>query len=92
METVMKICVILHNMIVEDESIGGSTDPHSYLFDPTCQPGGVAILSVSRPPPFTGLPSVEALIMRSSKLHDKRLHMRLQNDLIEHMWELHGKH
>ncbi|KAE9316328.1 hypothetical protein PF008_g19032 [Phytophthora fragariae] len=46
METVMKACVILHSMIVEDKSAFATTNPHSYLFDAACQPGGIPVQSV----------------------------------------------
>ncbi|KAE8904668.1 hypothetical protein PF002_g22338 [Phytophthora fragariae] len=67
-ETVMKACVILHNMIVVDEI---DIDPNGYLFDPACQSGGMPVLEVSRPPPFSGLPNVDALVLRRAKQRDK---------------------
>lgn len=72
---ILMACVILHNMIMEDEQ-DEDLEP-IYMPNPT--------LPVRRDLSFVGL--VEGI----QAVHDKSSHYALRNDLIEHQWKLKGE-
>lgn len=88
MSTVMHACVILHNMIVVDE---GNNDGFGHLFQRENQPGGVPEFTISRPSTVPSRVQVADLINNSRKLHDRHMHLKLRDDLVEHLWELNGE-
>jgi hypothetical protein len=73
---IMMTCIILHNMIVEDEQHNaGDTDFHDI--------GDLAI-------PYNNNPDREAFVAAHHRLHDQNTHYQLQFDLIEHHWMRRG--
>ena len=81
LKRIMDTCIILHNMIVEDEraTYGGNFD-YSYDHlgnDPT------APLDVSNS-------DFREFLCRRHHVRDKQIHRHLQQDLIEHIWERFG--
>ena len=77
---VMKACIILHNMIVEDErnSYDLSFD-YDDVEDNTPQP------NVQR----NHHPCYAAYLRRVAQVHNPDLHARLQSDLVEEIWNRH---
>ena len=71
---VMTACVIMHNMIVENER------DDSRLFDQGWEFEGELVEPTPGPATHDQYSDVYA------EMRDKPLHERLQNDLIEHMW------
>ncbi|KAE9338378.1 hypothetical protein PF008_g12096 [Phytophthora fragariae] len=90
MSTVMHACVILHNMILEDERFDPDLTGHDYLFSGAAQPGGVPVFNISRPATMHQAPTVADLITNSFKLHNRREHFSLRDDLVTHLWEVRG--
>ncbi|XP_028091347.1 uncharacterized protein LOC114291684 [Camellia sinensis] len=77
---IMKSCIILHNIIVED-----GRDEHldfSYEISSTNAP---VLLSCSSNNDF------QSFMSRHLGIRDKNAYHALRNDLIEHMWYLHGE-
>jgi len=74
---IMKACVIMHNMIVEDE---GTVDP-----DERFDEGGEDVQ------PSRGKPTrtLHEFIEAHKKIRDKETHFQLKEDLIEHLWNHH---
>lgn len=74
-----KACVILHNMIVEDEE----------LFEEDADPGFelIRVPSAARE-----RMEFDQLLMEMAKIRDANAHNSLQHDLIEHLWELKQQH
>ena len=76
-------CIILHNMIVEDER-------HTYLgandFD-------YDQIDNSGPEPVSHNPTCNLMqfIKRHNSIRDRGIHSQLQADLIEHLWQLQGQ-
>jgi hypothetical protein len=69
---IMMTCIILHNMIVEDEQHNaGDTDFHDI--------GDVAV-------PYNNTPDRAAFVAAHHMLRDANTHYQLQSDLIEHHW------
>ncbi|ETP03402.1 hypothetical protein F441_19628 [Phytophthora nicotianae CJ01A1] len=85
MDKVMHACIIMHNMIVEDERHLRDSDRIDFLFDVRNQPGGLPEFTVSRPARASGHDTIEQLIVHTSKLRNARAHVRLRDDLIEHL-------
>ncbi|XP_038699267.1 uncharacterized protein LOC119996635 [Tripterygium wilfordii] len=83
MKNIMKACVIMHNMIVEEErDLYKSLEKGNYyLFEE------VSDISLTRE--YEDF-DYDQFIKGSQKLKDKTQHRRLQADLIEHLWERHG--
>ncbi|XP_057779670.1 uncharacterized protein LOC130998256 [Salvia miltiorrhiza] len=83
MSSIMFACIILHNMIIEDE--GADT------IDWKVEAGGEGSSSGPHTEFNTGAPSDFAAYMaQSSNLKDSRLHARLCDDLVEHIWARFG--
>jgi hypothetical protein len=81
MGVVMKACVILHNMIVEDER-----DNYELAFDYDVAEG-------SAPPPTVSHdrhPCYETYFQRTAVIRDPQTHARLQEDLKEEIWKRSG--
>ncbi|XP_008680649.2 uncharacterized protein [Zea mays] len=74
---IMKACVIMHNMIVEDE---GEVDP-----DGRFQDGGD-----NAQPSHDQHPDLDEFIETHRKIRDKETHHQLQQDLVEHLWQHHS--
>ncbi|ETN12292.1 hypothetical protein PPTG_09158 [Phytophthora nicotianae INRA-310] len=81
MKDVMLACIILHNMIVEDEQRIPSLN-HQYLFeDEWVSPAEV------------GVPDecpVAMIANAMQVLEDEELHYELKTDLVEHVWQCYG--
>jgi hypothetical protein len=76
---IMKTCVILHNMIVEDER--GS--PEEFEYDRS--PVAVIVPERSQSADFS------VFVQNVLDLRDELAHHQLRNDLIKHLWELKGQ-
>lgn len=82
LKDIMYACIILHNMIIEDERDTFNTSDYTYDSNSGEPPTVVA----SQGPH----PDLAAYLQRSSTLHSKLKHYQLQNDLIEHVWQRFG--
>jgi hypothetical protein len=80
---IMKACIILHNMIIEDE----------------CDPNGVqqgddyeqVLESISTTVSRERTTEVQNFIQSHIRIRDRETHSQLQDDLVEHLWQLHGQ-
>jgi hypothetical protein len=77
----MRACVILHNMVVENEC--GVDLPNVHVSEWP---------RAANPPitPLNVVPRIEEFIEAYSLIHDKYTAQQLKLDLIDHMWELYG--
>ena len=71
---IMKACVIMHNMIVEDE---GVVDPEERFDDEEDN------VRASR----QRTPDLLEFIKTRKKIRDNEMHHQLQEDLVEHLWQ-----
>lgn len=83
LENVMLACIILHNMIIEDEkdieqvSLDLNEEGSTYIVqEPTISHGQN--------------PEMEDMLNRNIALHDRQKYKELQTDLIEHIWQKFG--
>ena len=80
----MKACIILHNMIVEDERDDNEEVDLDYeKIDREDNPH----LQVLREQSDGFLSNIE----RHGRIRDREIHFQLQSDLIEHLWQLQGE-
>ena len=77
--SIMKACIIIHNMIIEDE--GGATDID---FDGSEANTPVSVLTDTRQ-------DLEEFIRNHHQIRDRGTHSQLQADLVEHLWQQHGE-
>jgi hypothetical protein len=75
----MNACIILHNMIVEDEWSTDGFDNQHLFYNP-------AVIPLVRRPE----PQVSDLMRRSNEMPDRSQHIQLRNDLAAHFWSLFG--
>jgi hypothetical protein len=81
---IMQACVILHNMIVEDEK------RHVEIpIDLNMNPGA----SIALPPEVStqANPCFADVLRRNNEIRDNSKHMELKNDLVEHIWQRYGQ-
>ena len=92
MMNVMQACIILHNMIIEDELDSGEDDIFRHLFQKENQPNGdIPKFKISRPDErHLFAPTIEHLLGAFDVLQSKRLHQQLRTDIIEHLWSKKG--
>ena len=83
----MRACIILHNMIVEDER-DGYTQFHLSEFQHAEDNGSSHVdLSYS-----TDIPTTIANMMGvRTRIRDRQLHQQLKADLVEHIWSTCGR-
>ncbi|KAK9985346.1 hypothetical protein SO802_030297 [Lithocarpus litseifolius] len=84
LQKIMKACIILHNMIVEDERDDNEVVDLDYE----------KITGVDNPPlQVLHEQSDEflAYIERYGRIRDRKIHFQLQSDLVEHLWQLQGE-
>ena len=74
----MQACVIMHNMIIEDERDAPVHDNHPFDFQ-----GPLAELN-EVPAEFA------AFIAMHQEIRDATIHGELRQDLVEHLWSLKG--
>ncbi|CAI8585490.1 unnamed protein product [Vicia faba] len=81
LKRIMNTCIILHNMIVEDEraTYGGNFD---YSYD--------HLGNYPTAPPNDSNNDFQEFLRRRHNVRDKQIHRHLQQDLIEHIWERFG--
>ena len=80
----MKACIILHNIIVEDEQDDNEVVDLDYE----------QIDGVDNPPMQVSLEQSDgfmAYIESYERIRDREIHFQLQLDLIEHLWQLQGE-
>ncbi|CAL5402850.1 unnamed protein product [Camellia sinensis] len=80
LKVIMKACIILHNMIVEDERNEQNIDCNYDAIDETLPPA----VSHER------TPELYDFIQNHHRIRDRQTHSKLQADLVEHLWHLHG--
>jgi hypothetical protein len=84
LKSIMKTCIILHNMIVEDER----NTFLEYSYDDA--PPGAIITPVEVSRDGTSI-SFSDFINNFQSMRDSSLHFQLRNDLIKHQWEVKGQ-
>ncbi|CAH9138447.1 unnamed protein product [Cuscuta epithymum] len=83
---IMLACIILHNMIVEDEYEENDEEPtqqdyredYDYI-------GGIVELDLNHDGP-----TLSQYMMRHNRIRDSSVHTSLKSDLINHLWMHHG--
>jgi hypothetical protein len=81
LKDIMTACIILHNMIIEDERHIDEVERDDYeQFNTTTLD------------PVSHAPTLEFMdfIRRHHQIRDKETHSQLQSDLVEHLWQLHS--
>ena len=84
LQKIMKACIILHNMIVEDERDDNEVVDLDYEQNDRVDNPPLQVLREQ---------SDEFLsyIERHGRIRDREIHFQLQSDLIEHLWQLQGE-
>ncbi|XP_028075412.1 putative nuclease HARBI1 [Camellia sinensis] len=77
---IMSVCIIMHNMIVEDE--GGEHASVINSGTPTPIPNVEMVVDETK--------QFQQFLARHKKIKDKEAHYVLRNALVEHLWERHG--
>ncbi|XP_062155181.1 uncharacterized protein LOC133863235 [Alnus glutinosa] len=83
LKNIMMACIILHNMIVEDERhlYLGADD---FVYDQLDE-------SLYERVPHTANQQLTNFIERHHRIRDRVTHSQLQSDLIEHLWQIHSQ-
>ncbi|XP_020232047.1 uncharacterized protein LOC109812481 [Cajanus cajan] len=84
LKNIMHACIILHNMIVEDER---HTYNINFDYDNSSNEVLTSDVSIGPHPIFT-----TTYLQRRAHLHDRQQHRQLQHDLVEHIWGRFGHH
>ena len=82
LKDIMKACIILHNMIVEDERNANELD---FTYD-TMDDSPTAVVIPERNSELLQFINTQHCI------RDKEIHSKLQADLVEHQWNMHGNY
>ncbi|XP_023873079.2 uncharacterized protein LOC111985658 [Quercus suber] len=83
LQKIMKACIILHNMIVEDERDDNKVVDLDYELDCVDNPPLQVLHEQSD--------GFMSYIKRHGRIRDREIHFQLQSDFIEHLWQLQGE-
>jgi len=75
---IMKACIIMHNMIIEDEGALNLGFDHEREVN--------SFISVSH----GEIPKLHDFLQTHNRIRDKTTNSKLQEDLIEYLWEQYG--
>jgi len=79
---IMYACIILHNMIIEDERDSyGARNDHNYD-----QTNSTALVNYRHRP----INEFATMLEINTAIHDRSMHRRLKADLTEHIWQRFG--
>ncbi|GKD04789.1 putative nuclease HARBI1 [Tanacetum coccineum] len=85
MGQIMNACIIMHNMIVEDErETYQNFDPSEFLNDAHTNGNDVVEYSTER------IADLRSYMRNREQLRNREAHSSLKNDLIEHIWQKFG--
>jgi hypothetical protein len=81
LKDIITACIILHNMIIEDERDINEVERGDY-----------EQLNATTLDPVSHAPKLELMdfIRRHRQIRDRETHSQLQSDLVEHLWQLHS--
>ena len=79
----MKACIILHNMIIEDER-----DPNGVQQDDDYDQ---VPENIPTPVSWESTIEVQNFFQSHIRIKDRETHSQFQTDLVEHLWQLHGQ-
>ena len=79
LQKIMRTCVILHNMIVEDER----SEPHDYMYE-RATPSNTTCAT-------TKDSDLSLFIRNYRAMRDSQQHFQLRDDLIAHLWARKGE-
>ncbi|GLT71382.1 hypothetical protein SLA2020_434070 [Shorea laevis] len=83
LKEIMMACIILHNMIVEDERdlyLGADEFDYEQINDIPLEP-----------PSHEHTVELVDFIQNLHRIRDRETHSQLQSDLIEHLWQIHSQ-
>jgi hypothetical protein len=84
LESIMLACIILHNMIIEDER-----DIEQVPLDLNEEASTYSVQAATIISEVEN-PEMQDVLNRNIALHDRRAHKQLQSDLIDHIWQKFG--
>jgi hypothetical protein len=73
---IMRACVIMHNMIIEDER----DEEDDFNYDVVGENVKIS---------HDSTPELEEFIQNYKNIKDQQIHMQLKDDLVEHLWQNH---
>ncbi|XP_055527068.1 uncharacterized protein LOC129719699 [Wyeomyia smithii] len=80
LRSIMRTCIILHNMIIEDERDNVVTFDYMFAYE-----------NATTNVPMCSKLDFSAFLTRYKQVHDTAMHYQLRNDLIEHLWNMRGE-
>jgi len=81
----MLACIILHNLVIEDE-INKDLEDITLDLNETPSTAAVQEATISQGPNL----EMQEVIQRNNIIHDRSTHRQLQSDLVEHIWQKFG--
>ncbi|XP_062202013.1 uncharacterized protein LOC133904534 [Phragmites australis] len=78
LSTIMTTCIIMHNMIIKDER---QDDEVKYVYEGAGE---------DMQPSHDLTPPLVALSQRYDAIRSRQWHQHLRDDLVEHLWQIHG--
>ncbi|XP_062217623.1 uncharacterized protein LOC133917784 [Phragmites australis] len=78
LSSIMTACIIMHNMIIEDER---EDEDVVYVYEGAGE---------DVQPSHDVTPPLMVLSQRYNAIRSKQCHLHLKDDLVEHLWQLHG--
>ncbi|XP_062556708.1 uncharacterized protein LOC134221532 [Armigeres subalbatus] len=86
LESIIKTCIILHNMIIENEK-----DDPLIMMETNRKAGNNEVTEDINRMDTENVERFDSFLSRYKAVHDTNQHYQLRNDLIEHLWAVKGE-